>query len=151
MAALDRVAAKPFNVALFMEELGAAVGACAVDWEGFQRQDATANVEPAGRRGAVPGALRFRREAEFTPQEIAAIDAALAAHDARQRTVEQTREAADEADLDTLVGALAALDADLGGYDAMTNAQKLAAVKRALMIQRRMLRVLVRKFRAAAV
>lgn len=160
---LVKIVNKPLNLDRLADELAPLRAITTrVDWYGFERQDARTMVPIPARRKvgeangvldfADPGEIRFHLTRDLTAQEEAALDAALAAHDAKALSAEQVREDRDESDLDQLLAGLANFDTFLANFDNAGNVNQLKAALRPFCVNvGKALRLIARKYRGAAV
>lgn len=169
MAALVKIVGKDFNPDRLREDLEGAGFAGLLTgqgWAGFARISRRRYTPNAGPRivgrtvinGAVsedtaqPGELRFQSSRDLTPAEDAALDAALAAHDANMLSAEQVREDQDETDLTALLQTdRATYIAHLQNWSGYGNAQKFAAAEDMFRIVGKILRLLLRRERGATI
>lgn len=159
-----KTALKNFNAAKLVEELQAlSFGGevIRIDWYGFTKLDARRFTPAAARQKvgeadgiadfADPGELRFHTTRDLMPVEDTQLDSILSAHDSIILTAEQIRQDQDENDLTTLIGNVADFDTLIAQWDGLTTNQAKAALRPVLVNLRRVLRIIVRKYRSAQV
>jgi len=115
---------------------------------------------------ADPGEIRFHTTRDLTGPEDTALMNALTAHNALLLSAEQVRQDQDEADLDAIiateraafVASLASLQTALNAWDAASTANKLISAKNMFTLVRadlvtiaKILRLVLRKERSAAI